>query len=594
MGRRRRNGAVHVATINCARKGKVYQTHLLRRTYRENGKVKHQTLGNISYLPPHIIDLIKGALRGQTYVPCSEAFEVIRSLPHGHVAAVLGSLRKLDMGSLLATRPSRQRDLVMAMVVSRVIDPCSKLATCRALADETRFTTLGESLNLGELDEDELYQAMDWLVARQGWIEQKLAKRHLTNGSLILYDLTSTYYTGNHCSLARFGHDRDGKKRFPQILWGLLCNREGCPVAVEVFEGNVADSKTLSSQIRKTRERFGLERIVVVGDRGVITEARIREELSPVDGVDWISALRAPAIRALAQQGAIQLSLFDERDLAEITSPEYPGERLIACRNPLLAEERARKREELLQATEKELNKIAVATRREKRRLVGKEQIGLRVGKVLNRYKVGKHFKLEITEEGFSYERATEKIAAEAALDGIYVIRTSVPAERLNVEDTVRAYKDLSTVERAFRSLKTVDLKVRPIHHRLADRVRAHVLLCMLAYYVEWHMRRSLATILFDEEEREVAEALRNSVVSPARRSPKSQRKAQRKRTDEGDPVHSFQTLLKDLSTIVKNRVHLKMSPDDDPGRVPEFDTLTTPTPLQRRAFDLLEIPLTM
>ncbi|MDO9066072.1 MAG: IS1634 family transposase, partial [Chloroflexota bacterium] len=411
-----RHGAVHVATIKSTQKGRVYQTHLLRRTYRESGKVKHQTLGNISYLPPHIIELIKGALQGETYVPCSEAFEVVRSLPHGHVAAVLGSLYKLEMERLLATRPSRERDLVMAMVVSRIIDPCSKLATCRGLADDTRFTSLGESLHLGEVDEEELYQAMDWLVARQGWIERKLAKRHLRDGSLILYDLTSTYYTGDHCSLAKFGHNRDGKKRFPQVLWGLLCNGEGCPVAVEVFEGNVADSKTLASQIRKTRERFGLERVVVVGDRGVITEAQIRKELSPVDGLDWISALRAPAIRALAQAGAIQLSLFDERDLAEITSPEYPGERLIACRNPLLAEERTRKREELLQATERELDKIAAATKRPRRKLTGKERIGLRVGKILNLYKVGKHFKLEITDEGFSYERATGRIAAEAAL----------------------------------------------------------------------------------------------------------------------------------------------------------------------------------
>jgi transposase len=571
----------------------VYQTHLLRRTYRESGKVKHQTLGNISCLPPHIIELIKGALQGETYVPCSEAFEVVRSLPHGHVAAVLGSLYKLEVERLLATRPSRERDLVMAMVVSRIIDPCSKLAICRGLADDTRFTTLGESLRLGEVDEEDLYQAMDWLVARQGWIERKLAKRHLRDGSLILYDLTSTYYTGDHCSLAKFGHNRDGKKRFPQVLWGLLCNGEGCPVAVEVFEGNVADSKTLASQIRKTRERFGLERVVVVGDRGVITEAQIRKELSPVDGLDWISALRAPAIRALAQEGTIQLSLFDERDLAEITSPEYPGERLIACRNPLLAEERTRKREELLQATERELDKIAAATKRPRRKLTGKERIGLRVGKILNLYKVGKHFKLEITDEGFSYERATGKIATEVALDGIYVIRTSVPAEGLNAENTVRAYKDLSKVERAFRSLKTVDLNVRPIRHRLADRVRAHILLCMLAYYVEWHMRRSLASILFDEEEREVAEALRNSVVCPARRSPKSQRKAQRKRTDDGDPVHSFQTLFKDLATIVKNRVRLKTAPDGS-GSVSEFYTVTIPTPSQRRAFDLLGVPLAM
>lgn len=587
----RRNGPVHVASIRSARKGKVYQTHLLRRTFRENGKVKHQTLGNISHLPPHIIQLIRGSLQGKVYVSSSEAFQVLRSLPHGHVAAVLGTLRKLDMQRLLATRPSRQRDLVVAMVISRVIHPCSKLATCRALADETKFTSLGEILNLGDVDEDDLYEAMDWLVAHQGWIEKKLAKRHLRHGSLVLYDLTSTYYTGSHCLLAKFGHNRDGKKRFPQIVLGLLCNEEGCPIAIEVFDGNVADPKTLISQIKKIRERFGLERVVIVGDRGVITEARIREDLSSADGLGWISALRAPEIRALAQEGAIQLSLFDERDLAEITSPEYPGERLIVCRNPLLAEERARKREELLRATEKELNKIVVATKREKRRLIGKEKIGLRLGKVVNRYKVGKHFKLEITDWGFSYQRATEKIAAEAALDGIYVIRTSLPAGALPPDDTVRAYKDLSAVERAFRSLKTVDLNVRPIYHRLSDRVRAHVLLCMLAYYLEWHMRRSLAPILFDEEEREVAESLRDSVVCPAKRSPKSQRKAQRKRTDDGDPVHSFQTLLKDLATIVKNQVQSTALVIDDPL---EFDAVTIPTPLQRRAFDLLGVPLMM
>lgn len=587
----RRNGPVHVASIRSARKGKVYQTHLLRRTFRENGKVKHQTLGNISHLPPHIIELIRGSLQGKVYVSSSEAFQVVRSLPHGHVAAVLGTLRKLDMQRLLATRPSRQRDLVVAMVISRVIHPCSKLATCRALADETKFTSLGEILNLGDVDEDDLYEAMDWLVAHQGWIEKKLAKRHLRHGSLVLYDLTSTYYTGSHCLLAKFGHNRDGKKRFPQIVLGLLCNEEGCPIAIEVFDGNVADPKTLISQIKKIRERFGLERVVIVGDRGVITEARIREDLSSADGLGWISALRAPEIRALAQEGAIQLSLFDERDLAEITSPEYPGERLIVCRNPLLAEERARKREELLRATEKELNKIVVATKREKRRLIGKEKIGLRLGKVVNRYKVGKHFKLEITDWGFSYQRATEKIAAEAALDGIYVIRTSLPAGALPPDDTVRAYKDLSAVERAFRSLKTVDLNVRPIYHRLSDRVRAHVLLCMLAYYLEWHMRRSLAPILFDEEEREVAESLRDSVVCPAKRSPKSQRKAQRKRTDDGDPVHSFQTLLKDLATIVKNRVQSTALVIGDPL---EFDSVTIPTPLQRRAFDLLGVPLMM
>lgn len=581
-------GPVHVASIRVVRKGKVYQSHLLRRTFREGGKVKHQTLGNLSRLPPEVIELIKGALRGETYVPRSEAFEIIRSLPHGHVAAVMGAMDNLGIPELLATRPSKQRDMVVAMLASRVTDPCSKLATSLALTNESGVTTLGETLKLGKLDEDGLYRAMDWLVARQGWIEGKLAKRHLADGSLILYDLTSTYYTGNHCSLAQFGHNRDGKEGFPQVVWGLLCNRDGCPVAVEVFEGNVADPKTLGAQIRKIRERFRLERVVLVGDRGVITEARIQKELSPVDGLDWISALRAPAIQALAEAGTVQLSLFDQRDLVEVISPDYPGERLIACRNPLLAEERARKREELLQATERELDKIVLATRRQKARLKGKERIGLRVGKVLNRYKVGKHFCLNIADEEFSYERAGGKIAAESALDGIYVIRTSVPVAILAAEDTVRAYKDLSTVERAFRSLKTVDLKVRPIFHRLANRVRAHILLCMLAYYVEWHMRRSLAPLLFDDEQPEVAETLRGSVVCPARRSPHAQRKAQTKHTSQGEPVFSFQGLLKNLATIVMNRVQLK----GHGASMAEFNTLTVPTALQRRAFDLLGVKL--
>ncbi len=585
--------SVHVASIRAKRKGKTYVTHLLRRTYREDGKVKHQTLGNLSHLPAHVIELIRGSLLGQTYVSVSDAVRVVRNLPHGHVAAVLGTALKLGMPQLLASRPSRQRDLAMAMIVSRVLSPSSKLATCQALTEETRLTSLGEVLKFGDVEERELYEAMDWLVGRQGWIEKKLARRHLRDGSLVLYDLTSSYYTGSHCPLAEFGYNRDGKKRFPQIEWGLLCDGDGRPVAVEVFEGNVGDSETLGSQINKVRKRFGVKRVVLVGDRGMITEARIREDLSPVEGLDWITALRAPAIQALAQQGVIQLSLFDERDLAEITSPDYQGERLIACRNPLLAVERGRKREDLLGATEKELNKIAAATRRRRGRLAGKEQIGLRVGKVLDRYKVGKHFKLRITDEGLEYERDERKIAAEAYLDGIYVIRTSVPVARLSAEDTVRTYKGLSAVEWAFRSLKTMDLKVRPFFHRLAERIRGHVLLCMLAYYVEWHMRRSLAPLLFDDQEPEVAASLRASAVSPAMRSPSAQRKAQQKRNDEGLAVHSFQSLLKYLATINQNYLRLKPA-SGDAGESPELVTFTEPTPLQHRALDLLGVSLTL
>jgi len=522
-------------------------------------------------------------------LPVTEALEIRRSLPHGHVAAVLGTLRKIGLERLLASRRSRSRDLAVAMVVARVLDPCSKLATARGLRADTAFSALGEELGLESVDEDDLYEAMDWLVERQVRIESKLAKRHLSEGSVVLYDATSSYYTGRRCSLAKFRHPRDGKKDFGQILYGLLCNREGCPVAVEVFEGNVGDPMTLGVQISKVRDRFGLGRVVLVGDRGMITEARIREELEPVEGLDWITALRAPAIRKLADEGALQLSLFDERDLAQITSPQYPGERLIACRNPLLAEERSRKRESLLKSTEKELDKIVAATRRKSRPLRGKAKIGVRVGRVINHYKVAKHFKLKITDDGFTYERDTVKIASEAALDGIYIIRTSVPEDAFDAETTVRTYKNLSLVEQAFRSLKLIDLKVRPIHHRLEQRVRAHVFLCMLALYVEWHMRRALAPVLFDDEQREVAEALRDSVVSPARRSPKSLRKASRKRTDEGVPVHSFRTLLKDLATIAKNRVRACGTKKVEASRA-EFDVLTTPTPMQRRIFDLLGV----
>ncbi|HJW88961.1 MAG TPA: IS1634 family transposase [Dehalococcoidia bacterium] len=575
-------------------RGKVYENAFLRQSYREGGKVHKRTVGSLKGLPRAMVEQIRRILRGETLVPVSQAFEVVRSLPHGHVGAVLGTLGKLGVEKLLASRPSHWRDLAVALIVARVIDPCSKLATSRGLGPETAFTTLGESLGVEGADEDELYEAMDWVLARQGRIEEKLARRHLGEGSLVLYDLTSSYYTGSRCSLAQFGHNRDGKKGFRQVVFGLLCNQEGCPVAVEVFAGNVADAQTLGSQVKKVTERFGLRRVALVGDRGVITEARIREELSGVEGLDWITALRGPAIRVLAQAGAIQLSLFDERGLAEITSPDYPGERLIACRNPLLGQERARRRQELLEATERELAKIVVATRREKGRLRGKARIGLRVGKILNRYKVGKHFKVEITEEGFAYRRDEGRIRAEAALDGIYVIRTSLPEESMKAKEAVGAYKGLSAVERAFRSLKTMDLKVRPFHHRLEDRVRAHVFLCMLAYYVEWHMRQSLAPMLFDDEEREEAEALRESVVSPARRSPKAQAKAQRKRTANGEPVHSFQTLLKDLATIVKNRNRFKMAHPGGSDESPWFYTVTTPTHLQQRALDLLGVSLAM
>lgn len=557
---------------------------LLRESVREGPKIHKRTLANLSHWAPAQVELLRRVLRGETLVAPEEAFEIVRTRPHGHVAAVLGTLRRLGLERLLAAEQSRERNLSVAMLVARVLDPRSKLATARGLSDETLFSSLGEALGVETADEDELYRAMDWLLPRQPRIETALAKRHLRDGALVLYDVTSTYFEGRTCPLAHLGHDRDGKPGKLQIVFGLLTDAEGCPVAVEVFEGNTADPKTLAAQIQKVRVGFALTRVVFVGDRGLLTEARIREELRPIDGLAWITALRAPAIRQLVDSGALQLSLFDEQDLAEITSPDYPGERLIVCRNPLLAQERARKREDLLQATERELTKIAQATQRAKRPLRGQARIALRVGRVLGRFKMRKHFRIEITDTLFRFARDAERLAQETALDGIYVIRTSVPAQALAAEATVRAYKRLSTVERAFRSFKSIDHLVHPIHHRLADRVRAHVFLCMLAYYVEWHMRRALASMLFEDDDPAGGEAQPTSVVRPAQRSLRAHRKAQTKRTDEGAPVHSFQTLLQDLATVAKNRVRPKAT-----GAV-AFDMITTPTPLQQRAFDLLGI----
>jgi len=448
------------------------------------------------------------------------------------------------------------------------------------------LSSLGEMLGLSSVDEDELYKAMDWLLVRQARVEKALAEKHLSEGSIVLYDVTSTYFEGRHCKLAKLGYSRDGKPGKLQIVFGLLCSAEGCPVAVEVFEGNTADPKTLGQQIEKLQKRFALKRVVLVGDRGLITSARIREELKPSGSIDWITALRAPAIRQLVREGSLQPSLFDEKNLAEIVDPAYPGERLVVCRNPLLAEERTRKRQELLEATERELKKVADATRRSKNPLRGKENIGVRLGRVLGRYKMGKHFRLKIMEDGFEYEQKSEQIKQEAALDGFYVIRTNVTAERLSSEDAVRSYKQLSLVERAFRCLKGVDLKVRPIYHRLAERVRAHVLLCMLAYYVEWHMRRALAPILFEDDDKAAGEQVRSSVVAPAQRSARADHKAKTKQTEQGEPVHSFETLLKDLATIVKNRIRPLTT------EAVSFEAVTTPTALQKRALDLLGIRL--
>jgi len=562
---------------------------LLRESYRQHGQVKTRTIANLTHLPSSQIEALRLALKGELPAggpPLPDSFRISRSLPHGHAAAVLGCVRKLQLDSILDPQPSRQRDLVIAMIVARILDPASKLATARGLHSDTLHSSLGELLQVDSADESELYQAMDWLLPRQSRIEQKLAQRQLCHGGLVLYDLTSTYFEGRHCPLGKLGHSRDDKSGKLQIVFGLLTNAQGCPVAVEVFAGNTADPKTVASQVDKLRLRFGLSDVVLVGDRGMITSARIRQDLPAAHGIQWISALRANQIQKLAKEGQLQMSLFDKTDLVEIAHPDFPGERLVACFNPLLAEERARKRPELLAATEKQLEKIAAATQRARRPLRGKQNIGLCAGKILNRYKMGKHFQLRIEEDSFQYQRKTANIEREESLDGIYVIRTSVQKEALSSQQVVASYKSLSGVERAFRSLKTVDLHVRPIHHRLPDRVRAHILLCMLAYYVEWHMRQLLAPILFDDDDKPPAQTARTSIVAPAQRSQTAKRKALTKHTREGMKVHSFQTLLGDLATIVKNRIQ----PIDK--NIGAFDMLTTPTAIQHRAFELLGVSL--
>ena len=559
---------------------------LLREDHREGRKVVKKTLANLSKWPAHVVEGLRVLIKGGVVGDLAGGFSITRSLPYGQVAAVLSVLKRLGVHQLIASRSSRKRDLIVAMIAARIIDPKSKLATARGLHKKTSFSALAEECHLGAVDEDDIYEAMDWLVERQGRIEEKLASRHLEEGTFVLYDLTSTWYEGRTCPLAKRGHSRDKKTGKLQIEFGLLCDIQGRPVAVEVFDGNTGDPATVASQIQKIRERFKLKRVVVVGDRGMLTEARIRDEFKGAEGLDWISALRGPAIKKLMENKDFTMSLFDDRDMAEITSPDFPGERLMVCRNPLLAEDRRRTREELLKATEKVLEPIAKATRRKKDPLRGKKDIALRVGKIINKYKVGKHFELTITSANFKYERKEEEIETEAALDGFYVVRTSVLAQTLTAEDTVSAYKKLSVVERAFRCIKTVDLKVRPIFHRLEKRVRAHIFLCTLAYYVEWEMRRLLAPVLFDDEDHALAEEGRSSVVAPAERSETAKKKAASKHTADGVPVHSFRTLLEDLATITKNQIQPHLHD------APTFVKVTLPTPTQAKALDLLDVKL--
>jgi len=571
-----RGGAVHVVTTRRRYKGRVYSTHLLRRSFREGEKVKNETVGNLSHLPEPLIEVIRRALHGETFVAVGERLQILRSRPHGHVQAVRAAMQRLGLESLIASRPSPERDRVCAMVAARVLAPHTKLATTRWWST----TTLAQEYGVEGANENALYTAMDWLLERQGAIERKLAARHLQEGSLALYDLSSSYFEGTHCPLAKLGHSRDGKKGTLQVNYGLLTNQVGCPVAVSVYEGNTGDAKTLMPQVKKLREEFGLERVVLVGDRGMISHKAI-QELREIEGLGWITALKSGQIRALIEGETLQLGLFDERNLVELSHPDYPGERLMACRNPQLAKLRAHKRVALLEATEKELEKVRA--RVDRGRLRGQAAIGVCVGRVVNKYKVAKHFALKISDRRFDFHRVEDEIAAEAALDGIYVIRTSVPKKQMSAADAVRNYKALANVERAFRALKTVDLKVRPIHHHLENRVRAHIFLCMLAYYVEWHLIEAWRPLLFADED-QAAKAHRDP-VAPAERSEDALQKVITHTLPDGTPAHSLRTLLEDLSSIVRNTCRT-------PGPVERsgtFDLLTTPTATQRRALELID-----
>ena len=557
---------------------------LLRESYRVGGKVKKRTLLNLSDWPHPLVEGLRALLKGGTALPPGqEAIIIKRSLPHGHVAAVLGTLRRIGLDRLLGPAGNRCRDLVLAMIVGRLIAPVSKLATAKALDPATAGSSLGTALGLGAVDEDELYAALDWLLERQPQIEAALARRHLKQGTLVLYDVSSSYLEGHCCELAQLGYNRDGKRGKLQIVYGLLCAADGCPVAIEVFEGSTGDPATLAAQIDKLKRRFGLSHVVLVGDRGMITQARLDADIKPAK-LDWITALRAPAIRALLDAGAFQLSLFDERDLAGITAPDFPGERLIVCRNPDLAAARRHKREDLLRATERDLAVIQHAVRRAKKPLRGRAPIALKIGAVIGKHKMAKHFALTIADADFRFARKQDRIDAEARLDGIYVVRTSLPADTLDDTESVRAYKSLAQVERAIRSIKTVDIQVRPIFHWAAPRVRAHVLLCMLAYHLEWHMRQRLAPMLYDDADKQAAEALRTSIVAKAPRSLAAIAKQTFGTTPDGLPVHSFQSLLADLATLARNTVVTALNPDH------EFTLHTRPTPIQQKALQLLDI----
>jgi hypothetical protein len=575
----RRSGAVHVATTKRVYNGKTYVTHLLRRSIRQGKSVTHETLGNLSHLPDPLIDLIKRSLKGETFVPATEAFRITRSLPHGHVEAVLTMIRKLGVPALLASEPSRHRDLALAMIAERLLFPSSKLANTRNWHD----TTLAEEWDLGDADEDELYDAMDWLLARQPAIEKKLARRHLGEGAMVLYDVTSSYYEGKTCPLARFGHDRDGKTGCPIIVYGTLTDADGRPIAVQVYPGNTGDPKTVPDQVEALAKRFGLSRAVLVGDRGMLTQTQI-DVLKKYPGLGWISALRSGAIRRLLAEGRLIRADLEAERLAEISSPDFPGERLVACYNPQLAEQRRHKRRELLAATEAELGALAASVARPGGPHETAAEIGVRAGKIIDHYKMAKHFALTIRDGHLAWAREDDAIGREELLDGIYVIRTSESAEDLTAADGVRSYKRLGLVEQAFRCLKGIDLLVRPIYHRTAERVRAHILLCLLAYYVEWHLRRAWEPLLFEDEDLAV-DRLHRDPVAPARASKSARLKKRTHTTPEGLPVHSFRSLLAHLGTRCRNRCVMIGDPQQR-----TFDLVTEADELQAEALRLIRM----
>src|SRR5512132_3136566 len=574
-----RNDAVHVATTKWVYKGKTYVTHLLRRSLRKGKSVTHETLGNLSHLPDHLIEIIKRSLKGETFLPAADAFTITRSLPHGHVEAVLKMIRKLGLDDLIAAEPSRRRDLVVAMIVERLVFPCSKLANTR----HWHATTLAEELNVTDATEDQLYDAMDWLLERQSALENKLAKRHLSDGALVLYDVTSSYYEGKTCPLARYGHDRDGKTGLPIIVYGALTDADGRPVAVQVYSGNTGDPTTVPDQVEALTKRFGLSRVVLVGDRGMLTQTQI-DVLKRHPGLGWISALRSGAIRRLLADGHLIRQDLEAERLAEITTPEFPGERLVACYNPQLAEQRRHKRQELLAATQAELEALAARVARATDQPETAAGIGVRAGKIINHYKMAKHFTMTIRDGHLEWARKGDAIKNEELLDGIYVIRTSEPAGRLTAADSVRSYKRLALVEQAFRCLKGIDLLVRPIHHRTAERVRAHILLCLLAYYVEWHLRQAWQPLLFEDEELAV-DRRRRDPVAPARASESARREKKTHATSDGLPVQSFRTSLAHLGTRCRNTCVVTADPNQT-----TFRQVTEADALQAEALQLITV----